>query len=193
LRIENLDSDESTTFVGLSDILNSNKRDQDELLELAKSLTSPELTVQLMNGHLIVDETHLLSAAQNALNAKDGGYMQARNLDVEVLVYASAQRQIGKAIEAFGVFDGIEHVAAVVIGCDKERVEEAVSELVKHIGTESKSPFEATKSRFERILGHFEIGIEEVETLTDSTDEVELQKALSKCVVSRVSLIAIDS
>ena len=188
-----LDSEETVTAVGISEIHNSNSLSQNELLELAKSLASLGLTVQLMNGHLIVDETHLLSSAQNALNAQDGDYMHSRSLDVEVIVYASAQRQIGKALEDLGVFDGIEYVAAVVIGTDESSVEETLNELAKKIGKELPRPFDATKDRFERIRKHFQIDMEEIRTLTDSEDDFELQKALARCVVSRVSLVAIDS
>lgn len=188
-----LSSDETVTAVGISEIHNSNSLCQDELLELAKSLASPGLTVQLMNSHLIVDETHLLSSAQNALNAQDGNYMHSRSLDVEVIVYASAQRQIGKALEDLGVFDGIKYVAAVVIGTDRNTVGETLNELATKIGKELPRPFEATKKRFSRIREHFQIDMKEVRTFTDSEDDFELQKALAKCVVSRISLVAIDS
>jgi tRNA threonylcarbamoyladenosine modification (KEOPS) complex Cgi121 subunit len=186
-------SNETTSAVGVSEIHNSNKLTQDELLELAKSLSSPSLTVQLMNGLLIVDETHLLSAAQNAWNAQNGGYMLARSLDVEIIVYASAQRQIGRALDDLGVCDGLEHIAVVAIGADKKTVEHTLKELTKKMGVEFSIPFEASKERFDRIREHFKIDMKEVNTLTDSDDDLELQKALSRCVVSRVSLVAIDN
>ena len=193
LRIEMLDSNETTIAVGLSEIHNSNKLDQDELLDLAKSLSRPGLTVQLMNAFLITDEAHLLSAAQNAFHAQEGDYMLSRSLDVEVIVYASTQRQIGRALEDLGVFDGIERVAAVVIEKDKGTVERTLKELVQRIGAEATQPFTATEDRFDRILEYFQIDMTEVRTFTDSEDIVELQKALSRCVVSRVSLVAIDN
>jgi tRNA threonylcarbamoyladenosine modification (KEOPS) complex Cgi121 subunit len=183
----------TTSYVGVSEIHNSNSLNQDDLLELAKTLTRPTMSVQLMNGDLVVDETHLLSAAQNALNAQFGNYMHSRSLDVEIIVYASAQKQIGRALEDLGVFDGVEHVAVVAIGKDMGAVKQTINEIVKRIGTMSARPFGATKDRFERILKHFQIEMDEVRTLTDSDDVVKLQKALSRCVVSRVSLVAIDS
>ena len=79
-------------------------------------MSSDSLTVQFMNGLLIADDIHLLSAAQNAVNALSGKYMLSRSLDVELLVYASAQRQIGKAIDELGVYDGRDHIAAVLFG-----------------------------------------------------------------------------
>jgi len=126
LRIEIVDSNETTHVIGVSEINNSNRLTQDELLSLAKSMSSDTVIVQLMNGELIADETHLLSAVQNALNAQNGEYMLSRSLDVEIIVYASAQRQIGRALDELGVYDDLEHIAAVTIGTDKKTVEQTL-------------------------------------------------------------------
>ena len=156
-------------------------------------MSSDTVIVQLMNGELIADETHLLSAVQNALNAQNGEYMLSRSLDVEIIVYASAQRQIGRALDELGVYDDLEHIAAVTIGTDKKTVEQTLRNLTQKIGTEFSNPFEASKERFDRIREHFKIEEKEVNTFTESSDVLERQKALSSCVVSRVSLVAIDS
>lgn len=177
----------------MSEIQNSNRLTQDELLSLAKSLSSDSIVVQLMNGKLIADETHLLSAAQNALNAQNGGYMLSRSLDVEIIVYASAQRQIGRALEELGVYDDLEHIAAVTIGSDKKTVEQTLRNMGEKIGTEFSNPFEASKERYDRIREHFKIEEKEISTFTESNDVMERQKALSRCIVSRVSLVAFDS
>ena len=106
MRIELLKSNDVENVVGISEIHNSNNLTQDQLIDLAKSMSSDSLTVQLMNGLLIADDYHLLSAAQNAVNALSGKYMLSRSLDVELIVYASAQRQIGRALDELGVYDG---------------------------------------------------------------------------------------
>ncbi len=193
MRIEIVDSNEVAHVVGMSEIQNSNRLTQDELLSLAKSLSSDSIVVQLMNGKLIADETHLLSAAQNALNAQNGGYMLSRSLDVEIIVYASAQRQIGRALEELGVYDDLEHIAAVTISSDKKTVEQTLRNMGEKIGTEFSNPFEASKERYDRIREHFKIEEKEISTFTESNDVMERQKALSRCIVSRVSLVAFDS
>jgi KEOPS complex subunit Cgi121 len=193
LRIEIVDSNEVIYVIGVSEINNSNKLTQDELLSLAKSMSSETVIVQLMNGNLIADETHLLSASQNALNAQIGKYMLSRTLDVEIIVYASAQRQIGRALKELGVYDDLEHIAAVTIGSDKKIVKQTLRNLVEKIGTESSPPFEASSERYDRIREHFKIEEKEISTFTESSDILERQNALSRCIVSRVSLVAIDS
>lgn len=193
MRIELLNANDIVNVVGISEIHNSNNLKQDELLDLAKSLSSDSLTVQLMNGLLIVDEAHLLSAAQNAVNAQNGKYMLSRTLDVEIIVYASAQRQIGRALDELGVYDRLEHVAVVVIGNDRKSVEQSLKKITMKVGKEFLNPFKGSKERFDRLKAHFDIDEKEICTFTDSDDDLERQKALSKCIVSRVSLVAIDT
>ncbi len=193
MRIELLRANDIVNVVGISEIHNSNNLKQEELLDIAKSMSSDSLTVQLLNGLLIVDEAHLLSAAQNAVNAQNGKYMLSRSLDVEIIVYASAQRQIGRALDELGVYDRLEHVAVVVIGNDRKSVEQSLKKITTKIGKEFPNPFEGSKDRFDGLKAHFDIDEKEICTFTDSDDDLERQKALSKCIVSRVSLVAIDT
>lgn len=192
MRIENLQVNDTVKVVGISEIHNPNHLTQNELIDFAKSLSTDSLTVQLLNGLLIADDTHLLSAAQNALNALNGKYMLSRSLDVEIIVYASAQRQIGRALEDIGVHNGLENLAVVVIAKDRKTVKQTLDKITKKVGQEFSNPFEPNRERFDRVKKHFKIGETEIGVFTDSDDILELQKALSRCVVSRVSLVAID-
>jgi len=188
-----LNANDTVNVVGISEIHNSNNLTQEELLNFVKSTSSDSLTVQLMNGLLIADETHLLSASQNAINAQNGKYMLSRTLDVELIVYASAQRQIGRALDELGVYDSVEHVAVVVIGNDRKSVEQSLRKIATKVGKEFPNPFARSKERFDRIKAHFDITEKEICTLTDSGDDLDRQKALSRCIVSRISLVAIDT
>jgi tRNA threonylcarbamoyladenosine modification (KEOPS) complex Cgi121 subunit len=193
LRIEQLGNGNNNKIVGITELHNSNRLKQEELIQLAKSLSGDSLTVQLLNGLLIADETHLLSAAQNALNAKQGEYMLSRSLDVEIIVFASAQRQIGRALDALGVFDGLDEIAVVVVGTDTSSVEDTIQILAAKIGNEVIPSFTATSERIEQMKNHYQISDKEIKAISDS-DKIESQLvALSRCLVSRVSLVAFDS
>jgi len=193
LRIEQLGNETTGKIIGITDLHNSNDLEQKELIQIAASLSSDVLTVQLLNGLLIADEIHLLSAAQNALNAQQGEYMLSRSLDVEIIVFASAQRQIGKAIDALGVFDGLDEIAVVVIGPDVDSVEKVIRELTRRIGAEIIPSFPSSKERIARIKSHYDISDKEINTISDSDGLESKLLALSRCIVSRVSLVAFDS
>ena len=193
MRIEQDGNESNDEVIGIAELHNSKHLKQDELIQLAKSLSRDSLTIQLMNGLLIADETHLLSAAQNAINAKRGEYMLSRSLDVEILVFASAQRQIGRALDTLGVYDGLDEIAVVVVGTDTSSVEDSIQDLAGKIGSEVIPAFVASNERLERIKDHYQIDDKEIKAISDS-DKIESQlTALSRCLVSRVSLVAFDS
>ena len=193
MRIELIGNDNGDEVIGIAEIQNSNRLKQEELIQLAKSQSRDSLTVQLLNALLIVDDTHLLSAAQNAINAKHGKYMLSRSLDVEIIVFASAQRQIGKALDDLGVYDGLDEIAVVVVGSDTSLVEDTINNLIEKIGKEVTPAFTATRERIKRIKDHYQIQDKEIVAISDS-EAVEAQLiALSRCVISRVSLVAFDN
>jgi tRNA threonylcarbamoyladenosine modification (KEOPS) complex Cgi121 subunit len=193
LRVEKIGTENHEKTVGIAEFQNTRELTQNQLIQLVVTLSSDETTIQLLNGLLISDEIHLLSAAENAINAQHGNYMLSRSLDVEIIVFASAQRQIGKAIEALGVYDGLGEVAAVVLGRDAKSVENTIQKLAEKIGQEIIPAFPPTMERLRRIKKQFEISNTEISTISDSESIESQMAALSRCVVSRVSLVAIDS
>jgi tRNA threonylcarbamoyladenosine modification (KEOPS) complex Cgi121 subunit len=193
LRIEQLGNDETKEFVAIAELHNSSHLNQDELIKLATSMSKKSLTAQLLNGHLIAGESHLLSAVQNAVNSRQGEYMLSRSLDVEIVVYASTQKQIGKALDALGVFDGLESIATVVVGSDRVQVEESIQKLIETIGDEVLPPFKPSVERIERIKKHYQIEDREIDAIAESEDVDSRMTALSRCISSRVSLVAFDS
>ncbi len=193
MRIEKIGTENHEKTVGIAEFQNTRELTQNQLIQLVVTLSSDETTIQLLNGLLISDEIHLLSAAENAINAQHGNYMLSRSLDVEIIVFASAQRQIGKAIEALGVYDGLDEVAAVVLGGDAKSVENTIQKLTEKIGQEIIPAFPPTMERIRRIKKQFEISNTEISAISDSESIESQMAALSRCVVSRVSLVAIDS
>ncbi|NHI90544.1 MAG: hypothetical protein EAX87_13570 [Candidatus Thorarchaeota archaeon] len=193
MRIELYEYDDKSKVIGIAEIQNSKNLTQQELVQLAESMYGNSLSVQFLNALLIADEVHLLSAAQNAINAQNGEYMLSRSLDVEIIVFASTQRQIGRALEALGVYDGIGNVAVVVVGPDSTSVKDAVAEIIKQVGKEVVPPFKATRNRLDQIKNHYQITDKEIDAIEESEATESRMSALARCVASRVALVAFDN
>jgi tRNA threonylcarbamoyladenosine modification (KEOPS) complex Cgi121 subunit len=174
----------------ISEFNNSAHLDKDVLLDLARSTSELVLAVQFFNSAMIVNEIHLLSAAQNAFNAWKGDYMRSRSLDVEMVVYASAQHQIGRALELMGVTDKTASVAIVVLGEDKQKIKDCMSDFERTLGNEIIPAFEMTAEKLETLMTVFRISDSEISLFLDHDDMKSRQYALSKCVVSRISQVA---
>lgn len=189
LLIEKLVIKDGELCIGISENKNSRGLDTDKLLELAKSLSESVLAFQFFNSMMIVDEMHLLSGAQNAVNALKGDYMISRTLDVELIVYVSAQRQIGRALDIMGVNDELSSVGIVCIDEDEKKVRACLMEIAEKVGEEISQMFNPTSGKISALMQNFGITELEMKQFTDSDDLATRNKALSKCVVSRVSQV----
>ncbi|MFW9787604.1 MAG: KEOPS complex subunit Cgi121 [Candidatus Thorarchaeota archaeon] len=186
-------SEDEKKIVGITEVQNLRGLNQKELIDLAASQSGDHLTVQLLNGLLIADEIHLLSAAQNAINAQNGNYMLSRSLDVEIIVFASTQRQIGRALDTLGVYDGLEEIAVVIVGPDVASVERTILFLVERVGDEIIPPFPDTRERIKRIKDHYQISDKEIDAISEADDVESRMIALSRCLASRVALVALET
>ena len=189
LLIEKLVTKDGELCIGISENKNSRGLDTDKLLELAKSLSESVLACQFLNSMMIVDEMHLLSGAQNAVNALKGDYMISRTLDVELVVYVSAQRQIGRALDIMGVTDELSSVGVVCIDEDEKKVRECLMGIAEKVGEEISPMFSPTSEKISVLMQNFGITELEMKQFKDSDDLVTRNQALSKCVVSRVSQV----
>jgi len=191
--IERLTIKDDELYIGISETTNTNSLDTDELLEVAKGFSKSVLAFQFFNSLMIVDEMHLLSSAQNAVNAMKGEYMISRSLDVELIVYSSAQHQIGLALNTMGVKDKLESVAVVCIDEDENKIRKCLADVVERLGEEISPMFSPTTEKINSLMETFGITDLEMKQFTDATDLVSRSQALSKCVISRVSMVSLAS
>ncbi len=191
--LETVEYENKIFWAGIAELFNSSHMGTDALVKLASEKDEGIYAIQFLDSSLIVSIGHLLSAAQNAVNAWKGDYMLTRGLDAEILVYASAQRQISRAIDNLGIRDGLQSIALVVVGGSKKDVRNMISKIVTNVGEEVKTAFVPDRERLERIMHHYGVNEKEIKALTDS-DEIDIwAEALSRCVVSRVSIVALDT
>jgi tRNA threonylcarbamoyladenosine modification (KEOPS) complex Cgi121 subunit len=191
--IGSIDYQGSRYAVGITELQNAQRLSKDDFVNLASRLVDDVLIVQFMRPDFIAGAEHLLSASQNALNAWKGEYMISRNLDIEVVLYTSAQRQIDNAFQDMGTVDGLETVALVVMGESKKSVNDCISRAQETVGPEISSPFKLTEKRIRRVREHFEITDTEMEAITTSKDLQDRYGALIRAVVSRVSMVALEA
>lgn len=191
--IEELYYEDDVLFVGFAEIENVNTLSKDDLISLASKVPEHVLAIQFLDSSLISGLGHLLSASQNALNAWKGNYALSRTLSVEILVYASAQRQISKALDIIGISEKSRTLALVVLGDNQEKVRYATDDIISQVGHETKQMFEQNQERFERVSRAFSISMVEIQTISNSDQLDDLFDALTRCVMNKVSLVALDN
>lgn len=92
--------------------------------------------VQAVDADNIVSERHLIFAAEKALRAFSEGRNVANDMGVEILRYASGERQIERALE-IGLTDSTMRIALIIIS-GKDRIMPEDSELSNIIEIDHK-------------------------------------------------------
>jgi len=146
--------------------------------------------VQLFDADLVAGWEHLYFAVLNALKAFESGRSISKNLAVECLLYASAQRQISSALELIGIKGGSSRVAVVVVADGKEEAEGALREVSALIGGKrDDGVFELSDGKLPLVMRLF--GISDLELRTRLGDGGE-KKALSDLVIEHIALLAVQ-
>jgi tRNA threonylcarbamoyladenosine modification (KEOPS) complex Cgi121 subunit len=191
--IERIFYKEEILFVGIGELRNETMKNKDELISLSSSHTTNSTVVQFLSPKLIAGPIHLLSAARNAINAVRGNYAISRSLNIEIIVYASAQRQIEHAFQLVGLGDISEKIGVVVIAESKDSIHKCFERLFKQVGSDIVPAFRFNRKRMGKIMKAFEVSKTELRTFTDSDNLEDLQDALVRCIVSKISMVALDA
>ena len=145
--------------------------------------------IQIFDANLIATWEHLYFAALNALTAFNGSMNISNSLAMEALLYASAQRQIDKAIDLLGMKPKSKNVAVLIITNTLKEAESALESLSKLVlGECDDDILELTDEKAVGIRKLFEISDLELKSKL-SREEFE-KEALVELVIEHMALLA---
>ncbi len=146
--------------------------------------------VQFFDADLIATYEHLYFAALNALEAFRGGTNISKSPAMEAMLYASARRQIQKAIARSGIKPETRNIAVLVIAESEDHLDCAVKEVSGNLGKEpDEAVLELTSDKLKRIQAVFGITKKELETTLPQEGEAKATVAL---IIERVALLATE-
>lgn len=136
--------------------------------------------LQIINSRFVAGRGHLELAIEQAKKAFEYGANISDNFFIEILVRASGQRQIKKAIKLFGV----ENSKEVIVICEK--LPKGIAK--KFSCVEDEGIFNINKGKIEELKKVYEINEKEIDTL-DGKDRVDVLKEIVKERVALVSVL----
>jgi len=145
-----------------------------------------DVAIQFFNANHVAGRQHLYFAALNALNAFEKKINISNNLEVEALLYASAQRQIQKAVKMLGIKQESREVATLImteLGNKKADYLRLVSEIIP--GERDDSVLDLTDKKIEKIKELFNISDIEFEA-TLKREGLE-KEALTDLIIEELS------
>ena len=144
--------------------------------------------IQFFDAKHVAGSQHIYFAALNALDAFDKKTNISNNLAVEALLYASAQRQITKAVKMLGIKQDSSEVAALIM-TENSQKKAGYIRLVADIiaGERDDNMLDLTNQKIRAIKKLFEISDLEFEAKLEN--EGQEKEALTDLVIERMALL----
>jgi len=150
---------------------------------------SPETEVQVLRPDRVAGVEHLLFASLNALNAFKQKANLCKGLPMEILLFASAQRQIKNAIEELGLKESPSKLALVAVSNDGGKLENLlriVLSLTK--GKENEGVLDDwSETKIEALKKYY--GISERELTAATSAKTSIEKALKNSIIERMGIL----
>jgi KEOPS complex subunit Cgi121 len=159
--------------------------DMEVFLERIRKET-PDCQVQVFDAKMIGGFDHLYFSVLNALKAFDSGNRISDTLAMEVLLYASGQHQIDKAIRLIGVKPDSSQIVVVALSRSRDAAVEAMNKISEIIrGEQCDDVIELTDEKFQKIKSAFNVSDAELEATLRRTRT----EALTSILVERSALL----
>jgi KEOPS complex subunit Cgi121 len=163
-------------------------KDAGEFVTAVREKTPSSVWVQFFNAELVATWQHLFFAVLNALLAFRSNRNISKSVAVETLLYASAQRQISKAIQFIGIKSDSANVAMIITGKSSASVGAFLSVVAKRVGSEpDETVLEVSKEKAREIRAAFGVTGKALETvMAEDIDE----QALVNLVIEKMALLS---
>jgi len=172
-------------IAGFADVKIGSEKD---FVPVVRCKVPKDVELQFFDAAVVATWQHLFFAVLNALTAFKNGQTISKSLAVEIVLYASAQRQIKKAIERVGVKATSKNVVAVIIGCNAGSVQNALAIVKRCLCVEpDDSVLELSPLKTERIKQVFNIS--DVQ-LAVASEKKNAEQALVDLVLENMALLS---
>ena len=178
-------------YIAIAGFKNVKIKDVNSFLEQVRREIR-EAHVQFFNAKLIAGQQHLYFAALNALRSFERKSNISSNLAIEALLYASAQRQIRKAVDMLGIKQNSSQVAVLIIAENRQGIDDClkiVSRLMP--GERDDDVLELTDEKIEDVKNLF--GVSDLEIEAKLRRKGLEREALVDLVIEHVALLATQS
>ncbi|MGQ4833462.1 MAG: KEOPS complex subunit Cgi121 [Candidatus Asgardarchaeia archaeon] len=163
--------------------------------EINRIMKKHNVAIQLLDADKVADWDHLYFATFHSLYAFKNGYNISKNLNVEILLYSAATRQISEAISKLGLRKDTKKIAAVIVASDTENgiswIVNAKNDLIDLLGCiEEDYVLSLDLHKMEIIKKIFKITSAELKLAKTFFEDDFI--ALKNCVIERMSLLALE-
>ncbi|MHA1301428.1 MAG: KEOPS complex subunit Cgi121 [Candidatus Helarchaeota archaeon] len=175
---------------GISDMRIDYKSIEKQIEKICKV---ENVIIQFFNAKLIADWEHIYFSVVHALKSFKQGRNLSNNLDLEILLFASGQRQIKVAINEFGIGSETSEVVLLIIGYSKDSIREIFLKILKILNKkEDEAILKIDENKYSNLLNYFKISPIEIETIANSNNWEDKLSALIKLILNRIAFVVFE-
>ncbi|MEM2864925.1 MAG: KEOPS complex subunit Cgi121 [Candidatus Bathyarchaeia archaeon] len=153
---------------------------------------SPEgLTVQLLDSRAIAGRNHLYHAVRLCLKAFRRGPSISKNLQVELLLYLAARRQIDDSIKILGVNEDTRNIIVLVLGDSRDKIIKYMEGLASRLGEAAPTQLVGREGVADPTYIAQIHGIESRELESTYPDESSHMDVVEKLILERIALFSL--
>jgi len=179
--------EEFNEYVAIAGFKNVKISNVEDFFETVRKRTE-DVQVQFFDAKLIVGWEHLYFAALNALNAFKNKQNFSNSLAVETLLFASAQRQIKRAMDVIGIKPAMSPVAVLVVAEEEGKACSALEAISGvFVAERDDGVLDFTDEKIESIRKLFHIL--DLELGSNIEKEGHEKEALLDLVIERAALL----
>lgn len=152
-----------THVIGISE---AQIEDVPTLLQRVKQLaTKNDIILQLVDANRVINKEHLQVASYHAQKSFQQKTATSNSLEIEMLLYATGQRQIAKALTLMGISPKTKNIAAIICCSSETNISRPVQEILSILnGKEADIVFNMTPEKEKELIKMFEITLEELKS-----------------------------
>jgi tRNA threonylcarbamoyladenosine modification (KEOPS) complex Cgi121 subunit len=147
--------------------------------------------IQFFDPSVIATWQHLFFAIVNAELSFKNGRNISKSIEMETLLYASAQHQINKAIKKIGIKTDSSDIAIVIVANEEEQIDEALLIISRCLEKKpDESVIEFSDKKHENISKVFDISKKEIKAILKDDN---IRNAIRDIVLERMALLSTRS
>jgi KEOPS complex subunit Cgi121 len=175
-------------YAAITGFRNVKIKDAKEFLKKIHKEKPLNVETQFFDAKYVATWQHLYFAVLNALTAFKNKENISKSVTMETLLYASAQRQIRKAMELLGIKSETSEIALLIIGQNPETVKSALSMISASVNVQHDDTVLELSEEKRRIIQKA-FGISDLELKTVMKKD-GLEEALTNLVIEQMALLA---
>lgn len=163
-------------------------KDSKDFVKEIREKIPHDVWIQFFDSSVVATWQHLLFAIISAQLGFRNQKNISKSIEMETLLYASAQHQIKKAIKNIGVKNDSTEVALIIVAKEIEKINSVLSAISKKIGRKSdEKVLEFSDYKQEKIRIVFEINQNELEAVIK---EDNIKNAIRDIVLEKMALLS---